>query len=83
MNRLTGPILLQNQNARPFRVVGVIFDHNGTGQSIDNIVHEDIVRCEFFVAVERYPHLAARYEQPYLFQGLAQSRDPSCAGVSS
>jgi len=29
MNRLTGFILLQNQNAGPLRVGGVVLNHNG------------------------------------------------------
>lgn len=52
MNRLTGSILLQNQDAWPLWVVGVILDHNGSFQPVNDIAHVDTVRGELLVAVE-------------------------------
>ncbi len=76
MNRLTGSILLQNQDAWPLWVTGVILDHHGSFQSVNDIAYVDTVRSELLVAVERYAHFAARHECPYLFQCLTQFRDP-------
>ena len=58
MNRLFGPILLQNQDARSFRVIRLIFDHHGSSQAIDDVMDENIIRRQFFVAMERDQHLA-------------------------
>ena len=43
MNRLISAILLENQDARPLWVVGVILDHNGRVQTVDDIAHQDPV----------------------------------------
>jgi hypothetical protein len=52
MNRLIGSILLQNQDAWPLRIVGVILDHNGHFQSVNDIAHVDTVRGELLVPME-------------------------------
>jgi hypothetical protein len=52
MNRLIGSILLQNQDAWPLRVVGVVLHHHGRVQSVDDVVHAYAVCGEFLIAVE-------------------------------
>ena len=76
MNWLTGSIVLQNEDAWALRVGGIILDHHGGVQSVDDIDHVYAVACEFLVAVKRYPHFAACRERAYLGQRLAQIRDP-------
>jgi hypothetical protein len=72
MNRLTGSIVLQNEDAWPLRVHGVILDHHGSVQSVDDIDDVYVVACEFLVAVKRYTHVAACHERAYFVQCLAQ-----------
>ena len=52
MNRLTGFIVLQNQDAGSLRVRGVVLDHNGRHQSRNDVAHLYTVRSELLVAVE-------------------------------
>jgi hypothetical protein len=52
VNRLIGFIVLQNQDAWPLRVGGVVLDHDGSAQSVDDIVHLYTVGFKFLVAVE-------------------------------
>ena len=49
MNRLTVSILFQHQYARPFRVIGVIFDHRGAAQAIDNVTNKHTVGSELLI----------------------------------
>jgi len=62
MNRLFGLILLQNQDATSLCVIRIIFDHHGGSQAIDDVMHENTIRCEFFVPMERDQHFAACHE---------------------
>ena len=72
----TDLIVLQNEDAWPFRIVRIIFHSYGLVQAVDDVMHKQVVGGEFFVAVERYTDLAARHEPLYLFEGLAQFLDP-------
>ena len=76
MNRLLGTILFENQDAWPFRVRQVVFHDDSRFQAVDDVAHVNTVCGEFLVAVERNTHFATSHQCSYLFQGLAQFRDP-------
>jgi len=44
-------VSFQNQDAWPLGIGGVVLDHYGTCQPIDDVVHTDVVRGELLVAV--------------------------------
>ncbi len=69
--------MLQNEDAWPLRVRGVILDHYRSVQSVDDIDHVYAVAGELLVAVKRYPHVAACGERAYFVQCLAPFRHPS------
>jgi hypothetical protein len=77
VNRLCGTIVLRNQDAWSLRVIRIVLDDNGRRQGSDDVVHKNVVSCEFFIAMQGDPYLAARHEYLSFFQGLAQVRDPS------
>jgi len=52
MKRLIGVIPLQNQDAWPFGVVGVVLDQHGGRQPVDDVAHSYIVSGEFLVTVQ-------------------------------
>ena len=60
MNRLTVSIVFQYQNAWPFRIVWIVFDHGSAGETVDHVTNQHAVRGEFFIAVIGYTYLAAR-----------------------
>lgn len=76
MNRLTVSIVFQDKNARPFRVVGIVFDHHGAAQAVDDVTNRHTVGRELLIAVLGNTHVAARHERLDLLQGLAQFLDP-------
>jgi hypothetical protein len=67
MNRLIRAIVLENQDARPLRVIRVVFDHNGRVQPVDHITHLDPVCGKFLVPMKRYANIAASHEGQNLF----------------
>jgi hypothetical protein len=70
MNRLILAIMLQDEHARPLRVIRIILDDDRSVQAFDDIAHRDAVRGKLFVPVERYAHIAVRHERSYLFQSV-------------
>ena len=73
--------MLQNEDAWPLQVCGIVLDHNGSVQSFDDIEHVNAVTGEFLIAVKRYAYFAACHQRAYFVQRLAQFRDPVIAGV--
>lgn len=71
MNRLTVSIVFQNQNARSFRILRIIFDDHGAAQAVDDVTDKHTVGGKFFVALIRNAHIAARHERAHKVQGLA------------
>ena len=76
MNRLPVSIVFQNENTRPLRVVGIVFDNDRLGQTVDDVTNEDTVCREFVITVLGYANGAASHQRAYLLQGLAQFPDP-------
>jgi len=52
MNRQIGGISLENQDARPLRVVRVVLDHDGAVETVDNITNANTVRSKFLVPMK-------------------------------
>ena len=77
MNRLPVSIVFQNENTRPLRVVGIVFDNDRLGQTVDDVTNEDTVCGEFVITVLGYANGAASHQRAYLLQDLAQFPDPS------
>ena len=76
MNRLTVSILLQYENTRSFRVVGIVFDNYCLGETVDEVANKDTVGGELLITVIGNTDFAAGHERTYLSQGLAQFLDP-------
>lgn len=72
MNWPTCAILLENQHARPLRVVRIILDDDCRVESNHDLTHLDTVRSEFIVPVSGHPYVAARHEYADRLEGLAQ-----------
>lgn len=75
MNRLTVSIVFQDQNARSFRILRIVFDDDSTAQAIDDVTNRHTVGGKFFVAVIRNAHVAARHERAHKVQSLTHRRD--------
>lgn len=72
MYRFAHGVLLKYQHAGAFRILGIVLDEHGSGQSIDDLANKDLVGGEFLVPVNRNPHLAACHECSYFYKGLTQ-----------
>lgn len=72
MNRPTCAILLEDQHARPLRIIRIILDHDRRVESTDNLTHLDTVRREFIVPVSGYSYIAACHEHAHRVEGLTQ-----------
>ena len=52
VNRLASSIVLEDEHAWPFRIVGVILDNSGGPQSGHDVVHLYAVGDQLFIAVQ-------------------------------
>jgi hypothetical protein len=69
-------IVFQYKNARPFRVIRIVFDHHGAAQAFDDVTNKHTISREFLITVIRHAYVPASHERADLLQGLAQSLDP-------
>ena len=76
MNRLIVSISFQHENTRSLRIVGIVFDNDCPGETVDDVANKDPVRGELLITVIRHTDLAARHQRTYLIQGLAQFLGP-------
>lgn len=72
MNWPACAIPLENQHARPLRIVRIVLDDDRRVESTDDLTHLDTVRREFIVSVSRHPYVAACHEHAHRVERLAQ-----------
>ena len=75
MNRLAISILFQDQHAGPFRIIRIVFDNDGCGQTVDDVANKDLVCTKFLITVIGHADVATSHERPQLVEGLAQVLD--------
>jgi len=73
MNRPIRSIPLQDQTARPLRVVRIVLDDDCGRNSDDDIAYPHGVGRQLFESVKRDLHFAARNEQPDPIECIAHT----------
>ena len=71
VNSLTGTVVLQHQDARTFRIGGIVFHDDGCVQSINNIARPNGVCRELVVTVKRHAYFATSHQRSDLLQRVA------------
>lgn len=72
MHRIALGVRLQNQNARSFLIVGVLFNFNRGENRGGDFVKQDIIGHQFAKAMQRCRNLAIRDKRFYAFEKIAQ-----------